>query len=411
MNKAVIILLALLLGITAGMLCGDSLPWLIEAADVVGSLWLNAMRMTVVPLVVSLLIVGILQAANMARAGGMTVRAICIMMVILWLSAAMSALLTPALLAMLPLPADAAMALKSALGSSNPPGDVPPFTDMLRALIPTNPINAAANDQILPLIIFTLAFAFAVSKLPSKRRETMRDFFDALSEAMIILITWVLTLAPIGVFALAMVVGQKAGVASFVGLAHYVTIVVAIGTVVWIASFAVAAIFAKQSPLAFFRAAAPAQAIAISTQSSIASLPAMVAGLKSIGIGSRSTDVVMPIAVALFRATGPCMNLAVAIYVAHLLGYDLTPGQLLMGVIAAAITTLGAVSLPGSISFISSIAPINLAMGVPLEPLMLFLAIETFPDIMRTLGNVTMDMAVTATVAQIENDADEGVAL
>ena len=148
----------------------------------------------------------------------------------------------------------------------------------------------------------------------------------------------------------------------------------------------------------------PAQAVAISTQSSLASLPAMVNGVKSMGVGERSADVVLPIAVALFRATGPCMNLAVAIYVAHLMGISLSPTALAIGVAAAAITTMGAVSLPGSVSFITSCAPICIAMGIPIEPLALLLAIETFPDIMRTLGNVTMDMAVTSTVARFEND-------
>jgi proton glutamate symport protein len=88
----------------------------------------------------------------------------------------------------------------------------------------------------------------------------------------------------------------------------------------------------------------------------------------------------------------------VALYVAHWLGIELSAGQIALGIAVGAITTMGAVSLPGSISFISSIAPICLAMGVPIEPLGLLVAIETFPDIMRTLGNVTMDMAVTATV-------------
>ncbi|PIX66533.1 MAG: sodium:dicarboxylate symporter, partial [Sphingomonadales bacterium CG_4_10_14_3_um_filter_58_15] len=133
-------------------------------------------------------------------------------------------------------------------------------------------------------------------------------------------------------------------------------------------------------------------------------LPAMVSGVKTIGVGDRSADVVLPIAVALFRATGPCMNLAVAIYVAYLMGIELSIGTLAIGVVVAAITTMGAVSLPGSISFITSIAPICIAMGIPIEPLVLLLAIETFPDIIRTVANVSADMSVTATLARSEGD-------
>jgi Na+/H+-dicarboxylate symporter len=235
----------------------------------------------------------------------------------------------------------------------------------------------------------------------------MVQFFTALSDTMLILIQWVLALAPLGVFALAIVVGAKAGAAAFGALLHYVLIVAGTGAVVWIASFVLTWIGGKRSPLAFFRAAMPAQAVAISTQSSLASLPAMVGGVKAMGVGERSADVVLPVAVALFRATGPAMNLAVAIYVAYLMGVDLSAGTLAIGVAVAAITTMGAVSLPGSVSFITSITPICIAMGVPVEPLALLLAIETFPDIMRTVGNVSMDMAVTATVARVEGDLAE----
>ncbi len=404
MLKALVIIFALIFGLIVGILIGNSAPIAIDFANLIGTLWLNAMRMTVVPLVVSILIVGIVQAAAMARAGRMTVRAIITMITILWLSAVMAALVTPALLNLFPLPAETAEGLKAILGAKQAPDAVPPFTDMLRALVPSNAINAAANDEILPLIIFTMAFAFAITRLPEKPRDTLKDFFEAISSAMIILIGWVLMIAPIGVFALAIVVGQKAGLQSFIFFLHYVVIVAAVGAVIWLASFLVAALGARKNPVAFFMASIPAQAVAISTQSSLASMPAMVSGVKSLGVGTRSTDVVLPVAVALFRATGPCMNLAVAIYVAHLLDMPLSSGQLALGVAAAAITTMGAVSLPGSISFISSIAPINLAMGLPIEPLVLLLAIETFPDIMRTLGNVTMDMAVTATVARAEGD-------
>ena len=121
-----------------------------------------------------------------------------------------------------------------------------------------------------------------------------------------------------------------------------------------------------------------------------------------------TADVTLPLAVALFRSTGPAMNLAVVIYVAWLTGVELTPATLAIGVAVAATTTLGAVSLPGSISFISSCGPIALAMGVPIEPLALLIAVEQLPDIVRTLGNVTNDTAAVATVdARAGGDATE----
>ncbi|WP_033926447.1 dicarboxylate/amino acid:cation symporter [Sphingomonas sp. 35-24ZXX] len=404
MLKTLLVLGALIIGISIGIALGNGAPGIVDAADVIGSLWLRGLQMTVVPLVVALLITGILRTAEMASAGRLTVRAIVTMIILLWASAAMATVVTPSLLGLFPLPESARLALQGALSSAQPTGEVPPFTEFLRALVPTNPIAAAANDAILPLIIFTLAFAFALTRLPAEKRMPVQGFFGATGDAMIILIGWVLALAPIGVFALGLVVGARAGGAAFGALGHYVLIVVSVGSVMWFTAFAIAAFAGRISPPAFLRASIPAQAVAISTQSSLASLPTMLTGVRSLGVGERTADVVLPIAVALFRATGPAMNMAVAVYVAHLMGIELGPVALAAGLAAAAITTMGSVSLPGSISFISAIAPICFAMGVPIEPLALLLAIEVFPDIMRTLGNVTMDMAVTTAIARAEGD-------
>ncbi len=398
MSKATFILLALLLGVGAGIGL-QHLQIVVDIADVVGSLWLNALQMTVIPLVVALLITGIAQTAAAANAGKLAGRAVLTMMVILWSSSIMAAFMLPALMTAFPMPSGSADALRAAVQGVEAPGPVPPLGDFLRAMIPTNPIASAANAAILPLIIFTAIFGFAVTRVPEEKRRNITGFFEALAETMIVMIGWVLALAPIGVFALALVVGAKAGTAALGALLHYVLVLSALGLIVWAASFALAVIGARQNLVTFFKASIPAQAVAISTQSSLASLPAMLKGVQALGVPAARADVVLPIAVAIFRATGPAMNLGVALYIAHWFGIELTPFQIAVGIAAGATTTLGAVSLPGSISFFSSIAPICLALGVPVAPLGLLVAVETFPDIFRTLGNVTMDMAVTATVA------------
>ncbi len=406
MSKTTIILLALILGVLGGVLIGPAAPALIEGAAVIGTLWLNAMRMTVVPLVVALLINGIAQTAAAARAGKLATRSVITMMVILWCSSILAAIMIPTLMALFPMPAGSADALKAALGATTQElGTLPSFGDFLRGMIPTNPIKAAADDAILPLIIFTAIFAFAITRLPDDKKGALTGFFAALGDAMVIVIQWVLALAPIGVFALALSVGAQAGTAALGTLLHYVLILSSLGVIIWLLSFLLAWFGAKQSPASFFRAAIPAQAVAISTQSSLASLPAMLEGVKRMGVKEATADVVLPLAVAIFRATGPALNLGVALYIAHWYGIELTPAAIAVGIAAGATTTLGAVSLPGSVSFISSIAPICLAIGAPVEPLALLIAVETFPDIFRTLGNVTMDMAVTGTVAQSHDKA------
>lgn len=402
MSKATFILLALLLGIGAGIGL-QNVGWVVEGADIVGSVWLNALQMTVVPLVVALLVTGIAQTAAAASAGKLAARAVITMMVILWCSSIMAAIMIPVLSRIFPMPEGSGEALRAAMQGVEVPGPVPPLGDFLRAMVPTNPIASAASSAILPLIIFTAMFSFALIRVPAAKRQHITGFFEALAETMIVMIGWVLALAPIGVFALALSVGAKAGAAALGALAHYVVTLSSLGIVVWLASFGLAVFGAKKSLPAFLKASLPAQAVAISTQSSLASLPAMLKGTQALGVSAARADVVLPIAVAIFRATGPAMNLGVALYIAQWFGIELTPMQIAVGIAAGATTTLGAVSLPGSISFFSSIAPICLVMGVPVAPLGLLVAVETFPDIFRTLGNVTMDIAVAATVSEQED--------
>ncbi|MDB5704870.1 MAG: cation:dicarboxylase symporter family transporter [Sphingomonas bacterium] len=392
--------------------------WNTSTADIgvlflqpIGTAWLNALQMTVVPLVVALLVTGVAATAEAARAGRIAGRALGLFIVLLWFFSIMAGVLTPLLLGWFPLPAEAATALRAALSTTQPVGDIPPFSDFIASIVPTNPIAAAANNAFLPLIVFTMVFAFALTRLPAEPRQLLTNFFQAIADVMLVVIGWILWLAPLGVFALAYVVSARAGTAALGALLHYVMIVSSIGIIVWIASFPIGAIGGRVGLPRFIRATVPAQAVAISTQSSLASLPAMLRGAEGLGVPVATSGVILPLAVAIFRVTGPPMNLAVAIYVAYWFGIPLGPTQLAAGIAVAAITTLGAVSLPGQISYVTSIAPICIAMGVPIAPLGLLVAVETIPDIFRTLGNVTMDLATTVSVsarsgAVVETEAD-----
>jgi Na+/H+-dicarboxylate symporter len=402
MSQPVRILAALVLGLLLGIATAGGM-WTeraISVAEPIGGLWLDSLRMTIVPLIVALLITGIAGAAEAAKASRLAGRAVLLFMVVLWTSAILAALLTPALLALWPIDPEAAAALRSAVPGAEQAGEIPGFAEFVRSLVPSNPIAAAADDQILPLMFFTLVFAFALTRLPNQPRAQLTDFFRAIADTMLVIINWVLWLAPIGVFVLAYVVGARAGAAAFGALAHYVVIIALVGCVVWFLAWPLAMFGGRVRFLDFTRAVGPPHAVAISTQSSLASLPAMLKGAERLGVPVAASGVTLPLAVALFRATGPAMNLAVAIYVAELMNVPLTPAVLMVGVALAATTTLASVSLPGSISFITSIAPICYAMGVPIEPLVLLVAVETLPDIVRTTGNVSMDVAATAVVAR-----------
>lgn len=403
MTNAIAILIALVTGLSLGI-AAAAFHWdaggLLDAADAIGTLWINGLRMTVIPLIVGLLITGIATAATAARAGRLTARALFVFVVLLWASAAASAIVTPALLAFFPLPGGSGAALAEALSGAQPIGPMPGIGAFLQQLVPVNPFAAAAENAILPLIVFTLIFAFAVTQLPPEPRERMTGFFSALADTMIIIIGWVLKLAVVGVFALGFVVGARAGASAFGALAHYVIVVSAVGIVIWAAAYPIAIVGGRIGFLAFVRASAPAQAVAVSTRSSLASLPAMLRGAEDLGIPDARSGVILPLAVALFRVTGPAMNLAVAIYIAHWFGVELTPFHLAAGAAVAAITTMGSAGVPGEASFFTAIVPIGLAMGLPVAPLALLIAVETIPDIFRTLGNVTMDVAVTAAITR-----------
>lgn len=417
MSQPTRILLSLALGLIAGValarLAPGAVPGAMAVAGPIGNAWLHALQMVIVPLIVSLLVVGIGQGAAAAAAGRIAGVALLAIVAILWAVTLMSAIVTPAILAWWPLPPDWAAGLRAGFGAAPAIGTVPGLSAFLEGIVPHNVLAAAAGDSFLPLTVFALAFAFAVTRLPAAQRDTLTAVFQAVADAMIVIIGWVIRVAPIGVAALALGVGARTGTAAFGALAHYIITVCTVGTIVLLAAYPLGAIGGRIALARFARAVAPAQAVALSTQSSLATLPTMLKASEALGAPAATAGIVLPIAVAVFRATSPAMNLAVGIYVAHLVGVPLGAGQLAAGVVTAAITTMASVSLPGTISFIASTAPVALAMGVPLEALGLLIAVETIPDLFRTVGNVTADVAVTVTVAargpQLERGATDAV--
>ena len=408
MSNATRILLALFIGLALGVFAAAQAPVIgVQTAywlDIVGSLWLNGLRMTVVPLVVALLVTGIVKSAEAARAGPMAARTVFWVVCLMVISAVLGAVLTPALLSLWPMPAESAAALRAALTTVPAVAEQPPLRDFIVALVPTNPISSAANDSILPLLIFTLVFAFAVTRLAQEPRAQMAGFFSALADAMVLVIEWVLKLAPIGVFALAFVVGARSGLAALGAVAHYIVTVSIVGIIVGAFAYPIAVFAGKVRLGEFVRQIAPVQAFAVSTQSSLASLPLMLKKAEALGVRESTAGLVLPMAVALLRVTGPAMNLAVALYVANWFGVELDAFDYGFAIFIAALTSMGAVSLPGSVSFVTSIAPICLALGIPIEPLALLIAVETLPDIFRTTGNVQMDVALATVIEAPEKE-------
>jgi Na+/H+-dicarboxylate symporter len=391
-------LASLIAGLIVGLLVAGRPgvgPW-VAVIQPVGTLWLKGLQMTILPLVVSLLVLGIVQTAAAARAGAVARRAVGWILGTYLVSGAAAMVVMPLWLNAWPIPGSAAGALSGGVAQSA--GPVPGLADFLLSILPSNIMTAAAGGEMLPCVVFFSIFAVAMGRLPDRPRAHLLGVFEALAGVMMVMIGWVLRLAPIGVFALALSLAVRTGTAAIGALAHYVALVAGMGGLILLAAPVVAVVVARLSLGAYVRALLPVSAVALSTQSSLASLPAMLSACARLGVRPAVAEFSLPLCVALFRATGPAMNIAVVIYVARLTGTPLGLGAMMAGVLVAALAELGTPSLPGAISFVLSIGPVAIAMGVPVGPLVLLVAVEMLPDLMRTLGNVAMDVAVTAAV-------------
>ena len=407
---SLVTVLALALGVIVGAAVGGSgdagLTGFMEQVEYIGVLWLNALKMTIIPLVFSLLVTGIASVANAAATGRLAARSVFTFAVLLIAATAYACIILPIAYALWPVDVSAAQGFIAGAGSK-PVAEVTPPTigEWLAALAPANPVAAAAETAVLPLTVVAIFFGFAATRLPAAQREPMVAFFRAIADTLIVVVRWVLVAAPIGVFALSLGVGLRSG-ADVVGLlVQYVVITCAVTAGIVVMAYLFAFLWGRVNPVKFIGATAPVLAVAISTRSSLASLPLMVERARdALDIPVTVGNVTLPLAVAIFRMTSPVANLAVVFFSAAVYGVDLTPTQIIAGGFVAIAISIGSVGLPGEISFVASVAPISLAMGVPIELLGILVGVEAIPDIFRTLGNVSGDMAAT-TIASRSRDA------
>ena len=395
------VVIALIVGLLAGawlhQLNNPSLNAGAHLVEALGGLWLNALQMTVVPLVFSLLGTGIGSVADAVATGRLATRAVLLFTVLIIFASIYGIVATNAALMIWPVsPNDLAAISHGQSAASTANAAAPDFADWVRALAASNVFKAAAEPNVLQLVVFAIFFGFAATRLPPTLREPLVTMFKAVSEAVIIVVHWVLLAGPIGVFALSLGVGLNTGFDAAGGIFHYIVVVAGVTAIATPIAAALALIWAKVSLKQLTAAMAPVWAIAFSTQSSLASLPAMLeAARRSLQVPDRVADLVLPLAVAVFRFTSPIANLAVCVFIAHLYGQAPSVLQYASAVFVAFAVSVGSVGLPGQVSYVSSIAPICLTLGLPLDLIGIFLAVEVIPDIFRTLGNVTGDVATT----------------
>ncbi|MBV2209826.1 MAG: dicarboxylate/amino acid:cation symporter [Thermomonas sp.] len=400
-------------GLVGGIVLGILLAWQSPAmgltvASIVepfGKLWLNALQMTVVPLVFALVVVGINQASDAAHSGRVARQAIISFVILLTAAATLAAVLAPAILGMLqPDPAVAAALRGHTEAISAPSGG---WADALVAMVPSNAISAAANAAMLPLVTFALFFGFALTRLEPEPRAQVVGLLKAISDAMIIIVHWVLWAAPVGIFALVLALTARAGLGMLQALGIYILLECALYVLCVVLLIGVAVAFGKQRLGHFMSGLVPVQAVAASTQSSLATLPAMLDSAQNrLGIPARVSGLVLPMAVSLFRITSPIQYLATACFIAWALGVALTPSQLATGVVLSVLVSMGSVGLPGQAIFLATNLPITTAMGLPIAPLPVLMAVDAIPDVLATVGNATGDMTVTTVVAARNTDQE-----
>ena len=404
MNENKRVLLALVLAIAAGTAIAAShnaaLLGTTDALAPIGTLWVSAIRMTVIPLVVSLLITGVASAADIKSVGRIGGRTIAVFVAMLAGAAAIVVPLLPIFFSLLPsgatptLPPGAAEAAQLVATDQKPT-----LSGWLASLIPTNPIAAAANGAMMPLVIFSLLFALAVVRAKPASRVALVGFFEAVADAMLVLVRWIILLAPIGVFALVLPLAARAGTALAGAIGFYIA-AYSLGCIAMILLCYPIARFIGGVPVRkFAKAVLPAQLIAFSSSSSIATLPAMIESAeKGLDIPERVTGFVLPLAASTFKFAAPTSWTAAALFVGWFYNVPLHLPQLATIAFAAVFLSFGVPGVPRG-AFIM-LAPLFLAIGLPIEGIGLLIAVDAIPDTFATVLNVMGDITAVTLVSR-----------
>jgi len=395
------VLIALVVGIAAGVgIASSGSPTLARAAmaiEPLGTLWINAIRMTVIPLVVGSLIVGITSAPNARSVGRVGRGAIVFFIVTLFVGAGYAALIAPLLIDRIPLDPAAIASMqasaKTASGTvAQSANNIPTFTRWLVDLVPANPIKAAADGALLPIIVFTLLFGLALLTLPAERRDPVTAFFQGLGDAALAVVRWVLQLAPIGVFALALPLATRMGASAAGALAGFVAAVIFITVSFCVVILYPLAVIGGRIPLAqFAKAILQSQAVAFSSRSSLAALPAMIESARTrLGLPAEISGFFLPLAASTYRVAGAVAQPTAVLFIARLYGIEISTTQMLSVVLTVVPTTFSVPGIPaGSIIVM---VPILLGAGLPAEGIGVLLGIDAITDMFRTAANVTGDM-------------------
>jgi Na+/H+-dicarboxylate symporter len=374
-----------------------------------GLLFMNLLSMVVIPLVATALFGGVAGLGDLRRVGrlgaralgffwGTTLAAIVIGFVVAALFLPLASI-TPAAQAALREAAHADSGFVRQAAEQLPSG-----ARFIVELIPANPVRAAVDGNLLPLIVCTTIFAAAAATLPDEQRHTLTQLTDVTTQALIRIVRWVLVLAPLGVFALVAGAVAQFGWSLVQTMAVFVVAVIA-GLVAFIALVYLPAVgfVARRGVGRFLRAVRAPALMAFSTTSSLASLPVMLAAAETeLAISLPVASFVLPLGASIGRAGSALFQAVAMLFVAHLYGSALGLSATVQAGAAVFLTSLTVASVPSA--SIVSLAPAFATAGLPLAGLTLLLGLDRVPDMFRTMTNVVGTMTAATVVAAIEGE-------
>ena len=366
-------------------------------ANAAGEVWISLLQLVALPLA---LVLTLAATAGATRDSAETLgaRSIIVFVLALTVAAFFAVVVVRAGLTVVDVPAGAAASVPSMPLSANLTANPPPASQAWwLTIIPRNIFAAAARGDIFPLLLCAIVFGIAVAKLPAEQRAPMASAFSSTSQAMMIVVRWLLAATPLGVFALTLVIALRTGTSWASALGVYLLLRIGVTLLCVVLLYPISVALGRTTLRAFARGVFPAQVVAVSTRSSLAALPALVAGGSAqLGMAGAATDFVLPLSVSLFRIGTVMANPIKLLFLAHVYGVALRPDTVAMFVLTEVAFSLSAAGIPNSGAAGSGfrMLPVFMAAGIPAEGVVMLDAVETIPDIFETLANVTGQMSV-----------------
>ncbi len=400
-SQSLRVLVALVLGLALGMgvaTLGDATSArLVPFADVIGTLWTNAIRMTVIPLVAALTIASVAgtgATADLRRALG---RAMVVFVVLLVSGGILAIVIGDIAFADFVLPAEVAARVRATATAAGSAPTLPSLGQRITEMVPVNPVKAAADGALLPLVVFALALGFALKRIAQDRRDAVINLCRGISDALLVVVGWVVAVAPIGVLALAFALGARLGLASVGALARYIATLSLVLVVFTLLLYPVVRLVGRMPLRRFLAAAAPAQALAAGSRSSLSALPMMISAARDkLGLDAAASGFVLPLAVSIFRVNVPMAWVVGVIFLGKLYGVEIGIPTLATVVVTSTLLSFSVPGIPSGSLFI--LAPVLVDLGLPAEAVGILIAVDVVPDIFKTTANVTAHLTA-ATLA------------